>query len=562
MRMHTGRIFFIGQVLLFASGLARAEDGKDLLGDPLPPEAVARMGTNREKENIPQGFARPDSLRGAAVSDDGKILATYGEPANPKESRLIQIWDAQSGKPLRSLEGHEWPIRAIAISPDGKTLVSSSFDVGEGAGITRVWDLATGNSRHVIPGGGDFVRFADGGSTFWLVDRDKLLVYGTDSGQEVRRFLGPNIPLDISQDGRRALGISYERDTLLRLYDVNTDRELLKLEGCDGAPRLARFSPDGRTIAALDHGATIKIWEVLTGRLVHELAGHKGRVFAIAFSPDGRFLASGGIDKTIRTWELATGKEVHRHAAHQGVVTVLSFAEQSPRLVSGSTDRTALLWNTTGSLVSQLERPKLDDDSLNNFWGDLSSAAPSQAYRAMGIFAAEEEQSFPFLQRRMEGLLIPSKNNRIDKLLKDLDDDDSIVRQRATRELRKLQASRPAAAPQGHERDQVGGGSGPAAVCSQRLGQRLAVFLGGHPPHAPPDPTRRRCEHARRPFDSAIARRRMPSGTDRQRVPPRVGEAAIGAAVIHRCFRKIVCHRLGPPQWTEPVALQAIRAAL
>ena len=438
MQISFRRALLVGHLLFLAFSSALAEDGKDVLGDPLPREAVARMGTNREKANVPKDFPQPDSLRGAAVSADGKILATYGEPANPKDGRLIQIWDAPSGKHLRDLEGHEWPIRAMAISPDGKTLVSSSFDVSEGTGMTRVWDLATGKSRHIIPGGGDFVRFDDEGGSFWLVVRDKLLMYGTDSGQEIRRFLGPNLTLDVSPDGRRALGISHTRDTVLRMYDINTNREILKLEGCEGAPRLARFSPDGRTVAAIDHGATIKVWEVLTGRLVHDLAGHKGRVFAMTFSPDGRFLASGGLDKTIRIWELATGKEVHRHTGHQGVITVLGFAQKSPRLISGSTDRTALLWNTAGSLVSQLELPKFDDDVLGRLWGDLSSAAPSRAYLAIGTLAAAEEQSFPFLYRQMEGLLIPSKNNRIEQLLKDLDDDDSIIRQRATRELRQL----------------------------------------------------------------------------------------------------------------------------
>ena len=438
MRKQTGRVLIVGQILLLAWGITFAEGRQDLLGDPLPQEAVSRMGTNRAKEKIPADFPRPDSLRGAAISADGKLLATYGEPANPKEGRLIQIWDAQSGKHLRNLEGHEWPIRAIAISPDGKTLVSSSFDVSEGTGITRVWDAATGQSRHIIPGGGDFVRFDAEGGTFWLVVRDKLLVYGTASGQEVRRFLGPNLTLDVSPNGRHALGISHTRDTTLRMYDINNNREILKLEGCEGSPRLARFSPDGRTVAAIDHGANIKIWEVLTGRLVHELTGHKGRAFAMAFSPDGRFLATGGLDKTIRIWELATGKEVHRHAGHQGIITVLGFAAKSRRLISGSTDRTAVLWNTTGSLVSQLELPQFDDDVLKHLWADLSAATPSRAYLAMGTFAAAEEQTFPFLYRQMEGLLIPSKNNRIEQLLKDLDDNDSLIRQRATRELRKL----------------------------------------------------------------------------------------------------------------------------
>ena len=431
---------YLGPVLAacLLGGWAWAQEGKDVLGDPLPEEAIARMGTNRPEDKVPADFPRPFSLRGAALSADGKILATCGEPADPKAGRPIQIWDARTGKHLRELEGHEWPIRALAISPVGKTLISSSFDVSEGTGLTRIWDVATGQSRHVIAGGGTVLRFAPDGATFWLVVRDRLLVYRADTGQEVRRFLGPNITLDISGDGRRVLGISHTRDTVLRLYDVNNDRELLRLEGTDEAPKIARFSPDGRTIAAIDNTANILVWEVATGRLLHQLMGHKGRLFSLTFSPDGRFLASGGLDKTIRVWELASGKEIHRHTGHEGIVTVLGFAARSNRLISGSTDRTALVWDTSNSLTSELELPKFTDESLRTLWSDLASPTPSKAYLAMGLIAETDEENYHFLHEQLEGLLIPSKNNRIEELLKELDHQDSRIRQQATRELRKF----------------------------------------------------------------------------------------------------------------------------
>jgi WD40 repeat protein len=377
-------------------------------------------------------------MRGAALSADGRVLATYGEPADPKAGRPIHLWDGRTGAHLRKLEGHEEPIRALAISPDGKTLVSSSFDAGEGTGITRIWDAGTGQSRHIIPGGGNFLRFSPDGSTFWLVVRDRLLVYRTRTGEEVRRFLGPTITLDISPDGRHALGISHTRDTVLRLYDVNNNREILRLEGTDEAPKIARFSPDGRTVAAIDNTANVLVWELATGRLLHQLMGHQGRLFAMTFSPDGRFLVTGGLDKTIRVWELASGKEIHQHAGHAGIVTVLGFSARSNRLVSGSTDRTALLWDTAGSLVSQLELPKFTEETLSTLWSDLADPTPSKAYRAMGLLAAGEEETFQYLHEQIEGLLIPSKNNRIEQLLKELDHEDSLVRQRATRELRRI----------------------------------------------------------------------------------------------------------------------------
>lgn len=441
MNMPRGGMAVLAWIVLGGPFAGVAQEAKDLLGDPLPAEALARMGTVRADDKIPENFPRPFSLRGAALSADGKVLATYGEPADPKAGRPIQVWDASTGKFLRELEGDEWPIRALAISPDGKTIITSSFDVSEGTGLTEIWDAANGQSRHIIPGGGNFVRFREDGGTFWLVVRDKLLVYSVATGQEVQRFLGPNITLDISADGRHVLGVSHTRDSVLRMYDVNTHKELLKLEGSEVAPRIARFSPDGRTIATVDQGAIVRVWEVATGRLVHQLVGHEGRIFAAQFSPDGKFLATGGLDKTIRLWELATGKEVHKHTGHEGLVTVLAFADRSDRLVSGSTDRTALLWDTTKSLISKLNLPEFTEETLRSLWDDLSSPVPSRAYLAMGTLSGGGEDAFRFLHEEMESLLIPSKNDRIGTLLKDLDHEDSRVRHRATRELRKLRQS-------------------------------------------------------------------------------------------------------------------------
>ena len=48
----------------------------------------------------------------------------------------MKLWDARTGRPLASLGGHEWGVKALAFTPDGRSLIS-----GGDAGRLRAWDV-------------------------------------------------------------------------------------------------------------------------------------------------------------------------------------------------------------------------------------------------------------------------------------------------------------------------------------------------------------------------------------------------------------------------------------
>src|SRR5256885_945326 len=85
-----------------------------------------------------------------APAPDGRVLAT----AAGYDQRTIQLWDTESGKQFRTLEGHSDFVTDLVFSNDGLTLASASSDE-----TVRLWDTRTwSESAPALCGNGDEVE--------------------------------------------------------------------------------------------------------------------------------------------------------------------------------------------------------------------------------------------------------------------------------------------------------------------------------------------------------------------------------------------------------------------
>lgn len=292
----------------------------DVFGDPLPPGAVARLGSTR--------LRHPGEVRDVAFSPDGSRLAVTSEDGT------ASVWDADTTRLVFRAEAG--PRATVEFGPDGKTVGTFAPGVG-----LRVFDPDTGKvlrtatpkvalaERDVgIPGRQPSPVLTPGlrSLAFRLgeINRCRLVVVDPTTGREAFTAALPSGWMTMAgfspDGGRLAVADGSSAQSVVRVLDTETGRVLFD-QAIDGLyPRGVGLSRGGGRVMATvsSHSgpnvARVRVWDVASGK---QLLDHPG--YAAAFSPDGKTVAMVK-DRAISLIAVATGK------VEQTLETRLEFA--------------------------------------------------------------------------------------------------------------------------------------------------------------------------------------------------------------------------------------------
>ena len=111
------------------------------------------------------------------------------------------------------------------------------------------------------------------------------------------------------------------------LYALFAQRERRILGGHIASANNVRFSPEGSLVVTASRDRTARLWNVETGKATVTLQGHDGQVHWGEFSPDGKRVVTASSDKTARLWNVETGEKIGPSLqGHQGDVYRASFS--------------------------------------------------------------------------------------------------------------------------------------------------------------------------------------------------------------------------------------------
>ncbi|MBO2464560.1 WD40 repeat domain-containing serine/threonine protein kinase [Actinomadura violacea] len=282
-----------------------------------------------------------------AFSPDGKTLASTSDDGT------VRLWDLATRAPIgQPLTGHKDAVLSVAFDPKGRTLVTGSKDK-----TARVWDATTR-----LPVGKPLTGQYE---AVWAVAfSPDGRILATSGGGEVllrrastrKAFGEPAVHLNtvnamvFSPDGRTLVTTCGDNVYLWDLGDDPGHARWRNLKERAGGVGGVAFTPDGKTLVTASAGdGEVQLWKAATRRPIGKsfTDGDRG-IDGVAFSPDGKILATGGLDQMVRLWDVATRKLLRPPlTGHANTIAAVAFSPDGSTLASASDDYTLRLWDLT-----------------------------------------------------------------------------------------------------------------------------------------------------------------------------------------------------------------------
>lgn len=337
--VQVGHFKQVNSVVLSPDGMLALSGGRD---------GIIKLWDAYSGKEIRSFAGSNDEINSVAISPDGQYALTGSQWVNSN----VQLWSISTGKVVRNFNGFGDMVSSVAMSPDGQYVAASS------AQSIKVWKTETGeevNSFTGHTGNVKIVVFTPDGRSVISGGEDKMIKeWNIGTGKNTRTFTGHTNPIDnlaISPDGRFIFSCSFRDKPMM--WDMNTGY-LSKTFDCDGISSLA-ISPDGKSVIFAGM-PDIQIWDIAKGEKIKKLKiENESWVRSMAYSQDGRFVLTGSEDNTVKLWDAGSGKEIWAAGRQTFGVSSVAISPDGGKLIAGMEAGSLNIWDlSSGTQIKSI----------------------------------------------------------------------------------------------------------------------------------------------------------------------------------------------------------------
>jgi WD40 repeat protein len=277
-------------------------------------------------------------IQALALSPDGKTLIVAGGDGNITAINLSNSQQEYSQKfKINDLSN-------IAISADGEI-----FAAAEKKDIS-VFRLSNGDRKMTLRGHAGLVSgiaiSPDRQTLVSISGEDSTIrVWNLENGnliETIGKDIGPLREVTFSPDGKYFVTASVGEYRYIKFWDAAT-LNLLKTYPQQSLMDGLAITPDGKKLVASVKNY-VKVWDIASGKQLLNLKGPRLDINTIAVSPDGRLVATANKEGTIMLFDIVRGKLLTTLRGHEGWVLSVAFSPDGRYLYSGAEDKLVKIW--------------------------------------------------------------------------------------------------------------------------------------------------------------------------------------------------------------------------